>query len=133
MCEKTFTESLHAALFSFMACLFTFRENLLEPGCSLHSKLVLYKISPNYNNSEQWFGVSDTLRHLLQLGMMHFAFSSQLTISRKSVKQPGIIVRIKYSKTPLCCTKNANLPMSDPRRLVLTVLCYPLKCPFFIS
>lgn len=96
VCEKTFSESLCAALFSFMACLFTFREKALGLGCLLHSKSVLYKA---------WFGVSDTPRHVLQLGVMHFCLQLAVNLSRKSVKQVGIIVRIKQSKTPLCCTK----------------------------
>lgn len=60
-------------------------------------------------------GPCDTLRHLLQLRMMHFAFSSQWMCLENHCINTGIT----GLNSPLCCTKNANLSMRDPRRLAL--------------
>lgn len=73
--ENLLSERHRAMLFSFHT--FPFFVSLGDSELRQHLHSLLFKTAAHYNSGEQQPGVSDTPRHLLQISLMLFAFTSQ--------------------------------------------------------
>lgn len=73
--ENLLSERHRAMLFSFHT--FPFFVSLGDSELRQHLRSLLFKTAAHYNSGEQQPGVSDTPRHLLQISLMLFAFTSQ--------------------------------------------------------